>query len=93
MDELNSRAQRDLVYGSASGWKPVTGSILDNSVFELILLISFSNCTYAGVECILGKLADDMKWDGAVEFLEEEETLQRDWPVALGDYHAAWTAS
>lgn len=92
MDELNSRAQSVLVYGNASGWKPVTSSIPDNSIFRLILLSSFSNNMYAGVECILGKLVDGMKWGGATESLEEEESLAEGLAIALGDCHAAWTA-
>lgn len=61
MDELNSRAQSVLMYGNAPGWKPVTSSVPDNPILGLILFSSFNSNTYAGFECILGKLADDVK--------------------------------
>lgn len=93
MDELNSRAQSVLMYGNAPGWKLVTSSVPDNPILGLILFSSFNSNTYAGFECILGKLADDVKWGGAIESLDEEESLAERLAVALGDCHAAWTAS
>lgn len=55
-----------------------TTGIPCGSILQLVLFNDFTDDLDAELECILSKLADNMKLGGAVDCLENREALQRD---------------
>ncbi len=60
-DWLSARKQQVVINGKASIWRDVLSSVPQDSVFGLVLFLTYVNDIDNGITCKISKFADDTK--------------------------------
>ena len=78
---LDGHTQRVAVNSSVSKWRWVMSGVPQGSLLGPALFSVFVSDMHSGIECTLGKFANDTKLCGAVDILEGRNGIQRDLDV------------